>query len=132
MKQFLQTTRISLLLLSGLPLLAGHAQAAPALGAPISPLARLSAKLQASPQNNGDKYSSTTFDPTPVLSGSQNRLNGAEAAPKRLFINPQTTLAPAPKTGVRLQLKQLSRHLGKDNASPKRLSTQISATPNWK
>lgn len=130
MKHLSQTTQIGFFLVAGLPLLAGHTQAAPA-----GPLAVLSAKLQASSLNGSGKHLSTIFDPNPeqsVLSKSQSRLTGANAAPKRLFIDPLTTLLPAPKNRVSTQIKRLARHLGRDTASPKRLSVLISATPSWK
>ena len=122
MKYLSQATRINLFLMAGLPLLAGHTQAAPA-----EPLATLSAKLQAAPEGT-DKDISKTFALTPALaalSGSQSRLNGAEAAPKHLFLDPQKILMPAPGKRASLQIKRLAQHLGKDSAASKRLYRKL-------
>ena len=130
MKHLSHTIRISLPLVAGLAFWSGHAQAAP-----VGPLALLSAKLQASPMNGSGKYLSTTFAPTPAMSAlasTQRRLTGADVMPKHIFIDPLTTIPPAPKNRVPMQLRRMARHLGKDTASPKRLSTQLSITPNWK
>ena len=100
---------------------------------PVSPYRELAAKLQGSASDPGDKSLSEKFAPSPqilALAGTRSRIAGLSAAPKRLFIDPLTTLPPAPKNRVPMALRKMGLRVDKTSAqtaAPKR-SGEISAT----
>ena len=123
----------------GLPIALGlitagiAAQAAPIAQTTVSPYRALAAKLQGSSADAGDKSLSEKFAPSPqitALAGTRSRIAGLSAAPKRLFIDPLTTLPPAPKNRVPMALRKMGLRVDKTSAqtaAPKR-SGEISAT----
>lgn len=125
--------RIGLPLALGLVLVASAAQAAPNAQTTISPYRALAAKLQGSGADAGDKSLSEKFAPPPqvaALAGTRSRIAGLSAAPKRLFIDPLTTLPPAPKNRAPMALRKLGLRVDRatmQTASPKRIG-EISAT----
>ncbi len=125
--------RIGLPLALGLFIAGSAAQAAPNAQTTISPYRALAAKLQGSGAAAGDKSLSEKFAPAPqiaALAGTRSRIAGLSAAPKRLFIDPLTTLPPAPKNRAPMALRKLGLRVDKttaQTAAPKR-SGEISAT----
>jgi len=125
--------RIGLPLALGLVLVASAAQAAPNAQTTISPYRALAAKLQGSGADAGDKSLAEKFAPPPqvaALAGTRSRIAGLSAAPKRLFIDPLTTLPPAPKNRAPMALRKLGLRVDRatmQTASPKRVG-EISAT----
>ena len=125
--------RIGLPLALGLVLVASAAQAAPNAQTTISPYRALAAKLQGSEADAGDKSLSKKFTSSPQiagLAGTRSRIAGLGAAPKRLFIDPLTTLPPASKNRAPMALRKLGLRVDKvatQTAASKRIG-EISAT----
>jgi hypothetical protein len=111
--------RIGLPLALGLGFCAIAAQAAPTAQTTVSPYRALAAKLQGSSTDAGDKSVSEKFAPSPqitALAGTRSRIAGLSAAPKRLFIDPLTTLPPAPKNRAPMALRKLGLRIDKTTA----------------
>lgn len=125
--------RIGLPIALGLGFCAIAAQAAPTAQGTVSPYRALAAKLQESPANPGDKSLSEKFAPSPqitALAGTSSRIAGLSATSKRLFIDPLTTLPPAPKNRVPMALRKLSLRVEKaaSQTAPTKRIGDISAT----
>lgn len=126
-------TRIGLPITFGLIATGLAALAAPIAQTTVSPYRALAAKLQEAPAVAGNKSLSEKFAPSPqiaALEGTRSRIAGLSAAPKRLFIDPLTTLPPAPKNRAPMALRKMGLQINRTNgqaASHKHIG-EISAT----
>lgn len=131
--QLTSLTRIGLPIAFGLVVTGLAAQAAPIAQTTVSPYRALAAKLQGSSADAGNKSLSEKFAPSPqiaALAGMRSRIAGLSASPKRLFIDPLTTLPPAPKNRVPMALRKMGLRVDKtaaQTAPPKQLG-EFSAT----